>query len=162
MQDNDTNRWHRLASDIEITVDEACRRLLSLSNDVCEARPNPGDWSAKEIIGHLVDSASNNHQRFVRLQVADRSVFPDYSQDNHAWVTIQSYQGASWHALLDLWRFFNLHLAHVIRHVDEACIDRIWAVDEDTFITLGELMTDYLRHLRDHLQQIQENIEAVA
>ena len=110
-------------------------------------------------VGHLVDSASNNHQRFVRLQVADGLVLPDYSQDNDAWVSIQSYQEAPWDDLLDLWRYFNLHLTRVIRTVNEECIDNIWVVDEDTSITLGELMIDYLRHLNDHLKQIKECID---
>ena len=101
MIENDTNNWNRLASDIETTVNEACHRLRSLSNEIIEARPNPGDWSVKEIVGHLVDSASNNHQRFVRLQVADGLVLPDYSQDNDAWVSVQGYQEAPWNDLLD-------------------------------------------------------------
>jgi len=161
MKENDTINWDRLASDIETSVNEACRRLRSISNEIIEARPNPGEWSVKEIVGHLIDSASNNHQRFVRLQVADGLVFPDYSQDNDTWVTIQSYQGAPFDDLLDLWRYFNLHLAHVIRIVNEKCVDHIWVVNEDTSITLGELMIDYLRHLRDHLQQILENIDGM-
>jgi hypothetical protein len=159
MVENDTNTWHRLASDIEATVNDACKRLRSLSNEIIVARPNPAAWSVKEIIGHLVDSASNNHQRFVRLQVDDGLVLPDYSQDNDAWVLIQGYQSASWEDLLDLWRYFNLHLSHVIRTVNETCIDHIWVVDEDTSVTLGELMIDYLRHLNDHLQQIKNNID---
>ncbi|CAB1055886.1 hypothetical protein D1BOALGB6SA_620 [Olavius sp. associated proteobacterium Delta 1] len=161
MVKNNTNTWHRLASDIEVTVNEACQRLRSLSNEIIVARPNPGDWSVKEIIGHLVDSASNNHQRFVRLQVADGLILPDYSQDNDTWVLIQGYQAASWDDLLDLWRYFNLHLSHVIRTVNNECIDHIWVVDEDTSITLGELMIDYLRHLNDHLQQIKKNIDGM-
>ena len=162
MVENDTNNWNRLASDIETAVYDACRLLRRLTNETMEARPNPGDWSVKEIVGHLVDSASNNHQRFVRLQVADGLVFPDYSQDNDVWVTIQSYQGAPWDDLLDLWRYFNLHLAYVIRTVNEKCIDHIWVVNEDTSITLGELMIDYLRHLNDHLQQVKKNIDGMA
>ena len=61
------NAWDRLASDIENTVDDACKRFKGLPAEAIEARPNPGDWSVKEILGHLIDSASNNHQRFVRL-----------------------------------------------------------------------------------------------
>ena len=159
MVENDTNNWNRLASDIENAVNGACQQLGSLPKETIEARPNPGDWSVKEIVGHLVDSASNNHQRFVRLQVSDGLVLPDYSQDNDAWVSIQSYQEAPWNDLLDLWRYFNLHLARVIRTVNEECIDNIWVVDEDTSITLSELMIDYLRHLNDNLQQIQECVE---
>ncbi len=161
MVENDTNNWNRLASDIDTTVNEACQRLRSLQNETIEARLNHIEWSVKEIVGHLIDSASNNHQRFVRLQVADGLVLPDYSQDNDAGVSIQRYQEAPWDDLLDLWRFFNLHLAHVIRTVNEKCIDHIWVVDEDTSITLGELMIDYLRHLNDHLQQINEGIDDI-
>jgi len=159
MAESETNVWQKLASDIEATVNEACQRLRPLSNEILVARPNPGDWSVKEIIGHLVDSASNNHQRFVRLQVADGLVLPDYSKDNETWVAIQGYQDAAWDDLLDLWRYYNLHLAHVIGRVDQKCIDHIWVVNADTSITLGELMTDYLRHLKDHLQQIEQNID---
>ena len=161
MVENDTNIWNRLSSDIENAVNDACQQLRSLPDETIEAKPNPGEWSIKEIVGHLVDSASNNHQRFVRLQVADRLLFPDYSQDNDAWVSFQSYQGAVWDDLLALWRYFNLHLARVIRTVNQVCIDHIWVVDEDTSITLGELMLDYLRHLKDHLQQINKQIDKV-
>ena len=161
MIENDNNNWNRVASDIEDTVNEAYQRLVSLSDETIKARPNPGDWSVKEIVGHLIDSASNNHQRFVRLQVADRLVLPDYSQDNDTWVSIQCYQEAPWDDMLALWRHFNLHQARVIRAVNEECIDHIWVVDEDTSITLGELMIDYLRHLKDHLQQIRERIDSM-
>ena len=161
MVENDINSWQRLATDIEVTVKEACQRLKSLPNEIILTRPNPDDWSVKEIVGHLIDSASNNHQRFVRLQVADGLILPDYSQDNDAWVLIQGYQDSPWDDLLDLWRYFNLHLSHVIRRVDEKCIDHRWVIDEDTTITLGGLMIDYLRHLNDHLQQIQKNIDGM-
>ena len=67
MEENDTYNWNRLASDIETAVNEACQRLRNLPDETIEARPNPGDWSVKEIVGHLVDSASNNHQRFFRF-----------------------------------------------------------------------------------------------
>ena len=158
---NDTDKWDRLASDIEKVVEESHEQLRNLPEATIEARPAPEEWSIKEIVGHLVDSASNNHQRFVRLQVADGLNFPDYQQDNDAWVRIQRYQGEAWNDLLGLWLYFNRHLARTIRIVDQGCIDHIWVVDEDTSITLGELMTDYLRHLKAHLEQIRENMEFV-
>lgn len=162
MVENDPYNWNRLASDIEKTVNEVCQQLRSLPDETIEGRSSPGDWSVKEIVGHLIDSASNNHQRFVRLQVADGLVLPDYSQDNDAWVSIQSYQGAPWDELLALWRYFNLHIARVIRIVNAECIDHVWVVDENTSVTHGELMIDYLRHLKDHLQQISERVNSMA
>ncbi len=159
--ENSTPNWNRLASDIESIVNEACKQLRNKPAATIEARPNPGDWSVKEIVGHLVDSASNNHQRFVRLQVADGLAFPDYGKDNMTWVNIQCYQEAPWDELLSLWQYFNLHLARVIRNVNEKRLDHIWVVDEDTSFTLGYLMIDYLRHLKDHLKQIKDQIDSL-
>jgi hypothetical protein len=159
MRNNDNNNWHILAADIENTVDEAFNKLKNLPERSIEVRHNPAEWSVKEIVGHLVDSACNNLQRFVRLQISDGLVFPDYSQDNDAWVSIQVYQVAPWDDLLALWQYFNFHIARVIRTVNKECIDHVWIVDENTSITLGELMIDYLRHLKDHLQQIRKQID---
>ena len=150
--------WNKLASDIEILVADACNRFKSLPAETLEARPDPGAWSIKEIFGHLIDSASNNHQRFVRLQITDRLVFPDYSQDNSTWISIQKYREAPWEELLSMWRYYNLHLARVIRAVNPDCIDHLWIVNKDTSISLGDLMTDYLRHLKDHIRQIEQNL----
>ena len=150
--------WDRLATDIESTVEQACNRLTGLTAETIEMRPQPSAWSVKEIIGHLVDSASNNHQRFVRLQIADKLVFPDYSQDNSIWIAVQKYQEASWDELLSMWRYYNLHLARVIRSVNTDCIGHLWIMNKDTAISLGDLMTDYLRHLKDHLRQVEQNL----
>src|ERR1700682_2956826 len=76
-----------------------------------EVRPSPERWSKKEVIGHLIDSASNNHQLFVRGQIAGGQDFPRYEQEQ--WVRLQNYQAAQWHDLIDLWRAYNTHLIHV-------------------------------------------------
>ena len=159
MTQNESKDWNQLATDIENTVDIAYQMLSGLSEETISERQTPNAWSVKEMIGHLIDSASNNHQRFVRLQVADRLIFPDYSQDNDAWVMIQNYQNTLWKDLLDLWRVFNLHLTRVIRNVNQSCTDNRWVLNEDNSITLGSLMIDYLRHMKDHLEEIRKRIE---
>jgi hypothetical protein len=40
--------------------------LAAFSEAESEERPAPERWTKKEVVGHLIDSASNNHQRFVR------------------------------------------------------------------------------------------------
>src|SRR3982750_3009666 len=95
-------------------VETATPRLEGMSDESSRRHPAPGKWSAREIIGHLIDSASNNHQRFVRAQFQDSLVFSGYDQD--AWVAVQHYQDAQWKELVTLWRAFNLHIARVMEN----------------------------------------------
>jgi transposase-like protein len=149
-----------VAGNIEQRVDSALDSWRELSEEVLTFRCSEGAWSIKEIIGHLIDSASNNHQRFVRLQLEQRLIFPDYGQDNIHWVKIQKYQDRNWQELLGLWRFYNIQLAHMIRSVDSSCLGHAWVLDEKTIMTLFDLMIDYRRHLKDHLDQINDTLNA--
>jgi hypothetical protein len=137
--------------------------LEKMSDEVTLRRPAPGKWSPREIIGHLIDSASNNHQRFVRAQFQQDLVFPGYAQD--AWVSAQKYQDAPWGELLALWRSFNLHIARVMEAVPAGDrlrpramhnLDEIaWkSVPRDKPATLDYFMEDYVAHLQHHLGQI--------
>ena len=97
--------------------------LLAMSDSQSLARPGDGKWSPREVIGHLVDSASNNHQRFVRARFQDDLIFTGYEQD--AWVAAQQYQDAPWAELVSLWGFFNLHLARVMETTPESARLRV-------------------------------------
>lgn len=154
------DRLVEVGGKLEKAVDSAIERWRDLSEETLRFRPGAEAWSIKEIIGHLIDSASNNHQRFVRLQIEQPLSFPDYSQDNIRWVSIQKYQERTWAELLDLWRQFNYQLAHILRSVDPDCLSHTWEVDANTRFTLFDLMTDYLRHLEDHLIQISNTLKA--
>ena len=149
-----------VADKIEQQVHSAIDRWQNLSEQMLTFRPLENAWSIKEIIGHLVDSASNNHQRFVRLQLTQKLTFPDYGKDNIHWVRVQNYQQQPWKELIGLWRYFNRHLAYIMRAVDPACLNHVWEIDADTRWTLFDLMTDYLRHLEVHLDQIEDNLAA--
>ena len=148
------------------TVEEASARLLSLTEAESRAPLAEGKWSAKEVIGHLVDSASNNHQRFVRAQLKEDLVFEGYAQDD--WVRVQGYREEPWPLLVNLWKFYNLHLAHVCRVAPESerlrprrghNLDEIgWApASREEPATLEHLMRDYVGHLKSHLRQIFES-----
>ena len=150
-------------ADFRRTVEEAAARMLALTEDEARRRPAAGQWSAKEVVGHLVDSASNNHQRFVRAQFKEDLVFPGYAQED--WVRAQAYEEESWPDLVNLWKFYNLHLAHVCERAPER--ERLrprrehnlheigWAeVSPGEPATLEHLMRDYAGHLRNHLRQI--------
>jgi hypothetical protein len=142
-------------------VNDATPKLLALG-EKSAVRPAPRKWSPREIIGHLIDSASNNHQRFVRGQLQDDLVFPGYAQDD--WVRIGRYQDAPWEDLVALWRTFNLQIARVMEGTPEEVRRRPRARHSFDDIgvpgpageapTLEHLMRDYVVHLKHHLGQI--------
>jgi len=111
-----------------------------------------GGWSRKQVIGHLIDSASNNHQRFVRAALQGSLQFPRYDQDGS--VRVQAVQSAPWPLLVTLWTDYNLYLAHVIAHLPAAQLAAQCQIGEDKPVTLRFLAEDYLRHLLHHLGQI--------
>ena len=151
--------------DFRKTVNSASDRLRTI-DEAQAAKPRAEDhWSSKQIIGHLIDSAANNHARFVLGQLKDDLVFPGYDQDG--WVRTNHYQDASWSQLVELWRAYNLHLHHLMSHADQAKLDTpctLHTLQEIAFktvpksepVTLEYLMKDYVDHLKHHLAQILE------
>jgi hypothetical protein len=111
-----------------------------------------GGWSRKQVIGHLIDSASNNHQRFVRASLADSLEFPAYEQNG--WARVQAAEAADWSLLVALWANYNRYLAHVIAHLPPAKLEVPVRVGQDEPVTLHFLAEDYLVHMVHHLRQI--------
>ena len=149
--------------ELRATVDAAAERLLAVAPAAAGRRPARDGWSAKEVVGHLVDSAAHNHLRFVRARWQDDLVFAGYAQDD--WVGAQQYQQAPWPELVTLWRDYNRHLARVmaavppdVRHREHArhnLHEVAWQpVPADRPATLDYFMRDYVGHLRHHLRQI--------
>ena len=137
-------------ADFRKTVDTSAARLRALSSAEAAVRPAPNGWSPKEIIGHLIDSASNNHQRFVRGQLASGQEFPGYQQEE--WVRIQGYQSARWHDLIDLWRAYNTHVLHAAERMSEEGQRATCRVGGRAEVTLAGLFVDYVDHLEHHLR----------
>jgi len=134
------------------TVQTARRKLRKVSERESKKPILKGGWSRKQVIGHLIDSASNNHQRFVRAALQGSLEFPGYDQDGC--VRVQAVQDASWQLLLELWTSYNLYLAHVIAHLAASQHDATCKIGEHEPVTLRFLAEDYLTHLLHHLRQI--------
>jgi len=113
----------------------------------------PGGWSRKQVLGHLIDSASNNHQRFVRALLQEELRWPAY--DQAGCVRVQHYHDAAWSNLVDLWKSVNLLLAHVLAHVPDAKRKTVCIIGDGPAMTLEELAEDYLVHMEHHLDQIR-------
>ena len=107
----------------------------------------------------MIDSAANNHQRIIRLQYNEKLIFPDYQQDNDLWIALQDYQNEDWTTIIQLWKYYNLHMIQVINSVDPKKLNNSWQNFEGTTITLLQMIEGYLGHIELHFNEIQELID---
>ena len=134
-------------------------RLLALDENIIVMRRNSQNRNIKQIVGHMVDSTSNNTHRIVHLQYQPSPfAFPDYANfgNNDRWIAIQDYQTENWKNLVQLWKYVNLHIVHVINHVNEDKLDNQWISAKDENISLKNVIINYLWHFKLHLEEIDE------
>ncbi|HVN78255.1 MAG TPA: DinB family protein [Terriglobia bacterium] len=143
-----------IAQEIRTIVKETSELLSRMEPDEVSYKEGPNKWSKKEMLGHLIDSAANNHQRFVRASYYAAEEFPQYSQID--WVRIQQYHESEWPELVALWSAYNRHLCHVIEHLPEEAFSAPCNIGREEPVQLGFVIEDYLRHLRHHLSKLLE------
>ena len=142
-----------LASVLRVEVDRAAEHFRSLGEaDVSRGR-GAGKWVMKEILGHLIDSAANNHQRFVRAQFADPFIWPGY--DQQAWVPLHRYRERPWAELIELWVALNRHVAAVVEALPAEKLQTSCTIGDREPAPLEWWLRDYLRHLKHHLGQLE-------
>jgi len=151
---------HKLASRLNLLLEEYFLKLVESDEDLMAFQPPDGSWSGKEVMGHLIDSAANNHLRFVNGQSAGDLVFSGYDQD--AWVERQRYCDCNWRDIINLWHLYNRHLVHVILNIPAEVINHRHAshnldqigfrpVNTRRHISLADVVEDYIEHLEYHL-----------
>lgn len=135
------------------------QKLADLSLDTITNKRNNQNRTIKQILGHLIDSAANNHQRIIRLQYNNKLDFPDYQQDNDLWIALQDYQNADWITIIQFWKYYNLHMIQVITSVDQTKLDNSWVNFENNSVSLSQMIDGYLGHIDLHFNEIQELID---
>ncbi|MBN2241745.1 MAG: DinB family protein [Acidobacteria bacterium] len=143
-----------IANEIRAIVTHALGPLSSLTPGEASFKENSDRWSKKEILGHLIDSAANNHQRFVRAGYNTAADFPPYSQND--WVRIQKYSESEWKDLIALWSAYNLHLCHIIERLPGEALSAPCNIGREEPVSLEFVVKDYLRHLKHHVEVILE------
>jgi len=136
-------------------------KLLALPAGIITNRRNSQNRTIKQIIGHLIDSNSNNTHRIIHLQYQSSPlIFPNYATfgNNDRWIAIQDYQNEDWHVLIQLWKYSLLHYCHVIKNINDSKLENEWIAGPDQKITLKTMVLDFPRHLKLHLNEINELI----
>lgn len=149
---------HEIFDEIQIWEE----KLLGLNKETISARKNSQNRTIKQIVGHMVDSASNNTHRMIHLQYGEIPLeFPNYASygNNDRWIDIQNYQEEDWQNLVSLWKYIHLHFLHVVKNVNTEKLSNQWMADEDVPVTLEEMLLDFPRHFHLHLNEIQELIK---
>ena len=132
-------------------------KLAALPEQTITKRKNSQNRSIRQIVGHMVDSANNNTHRVIHMHYQKSPVgYPDYANlgNNDRWIAIQNYQEEDWKELVQLWASANRHMVHLIRQVDESKLNQMWTSALKERVTLGEMITDYPRHFKLHLNEI--------
>jgi hypothetical protein len=145
---------NRLKNNIEVVP----KKYLSFSEDELAMKPEPSKWSKKEILGHLIDSATNNHARFVKAQFQNEPFnMEGYAQNE--WVDVQKYNDKETNSLVELWKVYNEHILYIMENTPDEQL-KIKCIAEDAFEnadTLFLLMKDYVDHMDHHLNKIFNN-----
>ena len=140
-------------------VDQFQQLLGQTDETIVAVRPSAEAWSLKEIVGHLIDSASNNHQRFVRLQIGNLEGFPAYEAE--PWIRIQQYNTVGWELLKTLWLEYNRLILALVERIPEKYLTNTWSLGDESH-TLGWLVNDYYRHLRWHTDHYRKRSAELA
>jgi hypothetical protein len=133
-------------------IEEVPPKLSKLAQSQVELKPSSSRWSPKEELGHLLDSAANNHQRIVRAQLEDEPKMPGY--DGDAWVELHKYQHRDWKEMIDIWRALNRQLLAAAEAVPESAWSRTCTIADSLPLTLKFVFEDYIDHMVHHLQHI--------
>ena len=144
--------YQQFLKEFRDTIVSATARLRNIPETQSSQKNSPEDWSAKETIGHLIDSAANNHQRFVRAQAVPELRLPGYAQEH--WVASQRYAERRWTDLIEFWSAYNHHLAHVIASIPESLRDTPCRIGDSPPVSLSYIALDYVGHVGHHLNQI--------
>ena len=136
---------------LKALLEEVPPRLEKIPSGEAQKR-GPSQWSPKEELGHLLDSAANNHQRIVRAQIEDKPAMPGY--DGQRWVALHAYQQRDWRELIGLWQALNQQLLAAAKAVPESAWSRTCTVADSEPLSLKFVFEDYLEHMMHHLQHI--------
>ena len=132
-----------------------CQNIPDLLYNIPEQefcyKPVSDKWSKKEILGHLIDSAANNHQRFIRVQFEN---VPDITYDQNNWNKYSHHNSIDAEHLILFWKLYNQHLLQLIKHIPQKSLDRECKIGEMNNVTLHQLVEDYVVHLEHHLHQL--------
>jgi len=153
------NEFERNNQELLSLIAEWEPKLLSIPEDILIKRQNTQHRTIKQIVGHMIDSATNNTHRIIHLQYQPSPlIYPDYANlgNNERWIAIQDYKNEDWAVLVGLWKYSNIHIVHVIQHVNPDKLNNEWITALNMKVSLKSMIQNYTGHIKLHLNDIEE------
>ena len=153
-----------ISNEITGLIDSWELKLQSLPVETITKRRNSQNRTIKQILGHLIDSTSNNLHRIVHLQnLPSPLIFPNYASmgNNDRWIAIQNYQDEDWDNMIQFLKYSLYHYCHVIQNIDDSKLNNQWVAGPGKLISLKDMVTDFLRHFKLHLAEIEDLMDRI-
>ena len=153
------NEFERNNQELLSLIAEWEPKLLSIPEDILIKRQNTQHRTIKQIVGHMIDSATNNTHRIIHLQYQPSPlIYPDYANlgNNDRWIAIQDYKNENWAVLVGLWKYSNIHIVHVIQHVNPDKLNNEWITALNMKVSLKSMIQNYTGHIKLHLNDIEQ------
>jgi len=153
------NEFERNNQELLSLIAEWEPKLLSIPEDILIKRQNDQHRTIKQIVGHMIDSATNNTHRIIHLQYQPSPlIYPDYANlgNNERWIAIQDYKNENWAVLVGLWKYSNIHIVHVIQHVNPDKLNNEWITALNMRVSLKSMIQNYTGHIKLHMNDIEE------
>ncbi len=145
---------------LRASIDRLPARLKMLSSARVEQKASPESWSAKQELGHLLDSAAKDHEHLVRTQLEDHPAMPDY--DGVRWVALHRYQERDWLELVDVWTALNRQLLAIAAAIPDSAWSRTCTIGGSEPLTLRFVFDDYVAHMLGHFRHIGVEVDDLA
>ena len=144
-------KYEKIVDDFEI--------LMMKSQTLSDVKLDSDKWTLKEIVGHLIDSASNNHQRFVRLQIDKEIALPGYGAEE--WVSLSNIQNLDYRFVVEFWKMYNTFLINLIKNIKPRSMKNVWKIKDGEKYTLEFLIEDYFTHMKSHFQMFMDRQQEI-
>jgi hypothetical protein len=143
---------HDLSLFLTQTIERELPNLRAFDDERASIARAPGKWSPQEELGHLIDSAANNHIRFVRGATEPEFRGAGYAQDD--WVRLNGYRDMKWETIIAFWFQYNILLAGLVGKIPQDRLGTLCFIGANQPVTLGFVIEDYIRHMQHYIDQL--------
>lgn len=131
--------------------------LHALPEEKAAIRPAPGEWSVKEVIGHISDTERIFAYRALRIARGDTTPLPGFEQD--AYVQSTDFNARSLTDLLDEFAFQRRANVMCFKSLTEAEIARCGTAS-NAAVSVRALLYIMAGHVLHHLESLQTDYRA--